>query len=43
MLEALAEGKSLARALTAAGPRVKAEQVREWFATWMELGWFARR
>ena len=27
----------------AAGPRVKAEQVREWFATWMELRWFCQR
>ncbi len=43
MLEALAAGKSLAHGVAAAGPRVKAEQVRDWFATWMELGWFARR
>ena len=43
MLESLAAGKTLARAVSAAGPRVKAEQVREWFATWMELGWFCRQ
>lgn len=42
MLEALAAGKTLAHAVAAAGPRVKTEQVREWFATWMELGWFGR-
>jgi hypothetical protein len=43
MLEALAAGKNLTLALAAAGPRVKAEHVREWFATWMELGWFGRK
>jgi len=43
MLVALAEGKTLARAVAAAGPRVRAEEVRGWFATWMELGWFCRR
>ena len=43
MLEALAAGRTLVQAVAAAGPRVKAERVREWFATWMELGWFCRR
>ena len=43
ILIALAAGQTLVQAVAAAGPRVKAEQVREWFATWMELGWFARR
>ncbi len=43
MLEALAAGRPLARAVAAAGPRVKPAQVREWFATWMELGWFCKR
>jgi len=43
MLTALTEGSTLVQAVAAAGSRVKAEQVREWFATWMELGWFCRR
>ena len=43
MLEALAAGRTLAQAVAAAGRRVKPEQVRDWFATWMELGWFCRR
>ena len=42
ILEKLAAGRTLAQAVAAAGPRVKPEQVREWFATWMELGWFCR-
>ena len=43
MLGALAAGRTLAQAVTTAGPRVQPEQVRAWFATWMELGWFCRR
>jgi hypothetical protein len=43
ILEKLAAGQTLARALAAAGPRVTADQVREWFATWMELGWLCRK
>jgi hypothetical protein len=43
ILEALAAGRTLRQAVTAAGRGVKPEQVREWFATWMELGWFCRR
>lgn len=43
MLEAIAAGRPLAQAVAAAGPKVKAVHVREWFATWMELGWFCRR
>ena len=43
ILEALAAGRTLARAVSAAGPRVKSAEVREWFATWMEMGWFCRR
>ncbi len=43
VLEALAAGRTLGQALAAAGPRVKAERVHAWFATWMELGWFCRR
>ena len=43
MLAALAAGRPLASAVAAAGRGVKAGRVREWFATWMELGWFCRR
>ncbi|MSU50348.1 MAG: DUF2063 domain-containing protein [Opitutus sp.] len=43
ILTALAAGRTLTQAVAAVGPRVKPEQVREWFATWMELGWFCRR
>ena len=43
ILEALAAGRTLPQAVAAAGRGVKPEQVREWFATWMELGWFCRR
>jgi hypothetical protein len=43
VLTALAAGRTLVDAVAAAGPRVKPERVREWFATWMELGWFCRR
>ena len=43
MLGALAAGCTLAQAVTAAGRGVKPEQVRDWFATWMELGWFCKR
>lgn len=43
ILHALAAGRPLAQAIAAGGPRVRPEQVREWFATWMELGWFCRR
>lgn len=43
VLTALAAGRTLGRAIAAAGPRVKPGQVREWFATWMELGWFCQR
>lgn len=43
VLTALGAGRTLGQAIAAAGPRVKPEQVREWFATWMELGWFCQR
>lgn len=43
MLEALGAGRTLGRAVAVAGRGVAADQVREWFATWMELGWFCRR
>ena len=40
ILQALAEGRTLAHAIAAAGPTVKPAQVRKWFTTWMALGWF---
>jgi hypothetical protein len=43
MLEAIQAGRTLAQAVAAAGRGVTAEQVRDWFATWMELGWFCAR
>ncbi len=43
MLTAIAAGRTLVQAVAAAGPSVKPEEVREWFATWMELGWFCKR
>lgn len=43
MLTAIREGKTLPQAVAAAGPRVKASQVQEWFANWMHLGWFCVR
>ena len=42
VLAALAAGRTLGEAVAMAGPRAKAERVRAWFATWMELGWFCR-
>jgi len=43
MLTALVAGRTLTQAVAAAGHGVKPEQVRDWFATWMELGWFCKR
>jgi len=43
ILDALARGATLARAVAAAGPRVKPAQVQAWFTTWMALGWFCAR
>jgi hypothetical protein len=43
ILTALAAGRTLADAVTAAGRRARPAQVRDWFATWMELGWFYLR
>jgi hypothetical protein len=43
MLVALRAGKTLPRAVAAAGPRVKAQDVQSWFANWMQLGWFCPR
>jgi hypothetical protein len=43
ILEALRDGRPLARAVAVAGRGVTPELVQRWFATWMELGWFSRR
>ena len=43
ILDALSHGSTLSRAVAAAGPKVKAAQVRSWFTTWMALGWFCAR
>lgn len=43
MLQALREGRTLPRAVAAAGPRVKPQEVQSWFANWMQLGWFYPR
>ena len=43
MLEALTAGRTLVQAVAAAGRGVKPEQVRDWFTTWMELGWFCKK
>jgi hypothetical protein len=43
ILGALRDGAPLTRAVAAGGRRVKAEQVRDWFALWTELGWLCRR
>jgi len=40
ILEALGKGRTLSRAISAAGPGVKPGQVRVWFKAWMALGWF---
>jgi len=43
MIAALQAGRSLAASVAAAGRGVTADQVRNWFSTWMGLGWFCRR
>jgi hypothetical protein len=43
ILGALRAGRTLAQAVAAAGRGVTQVQVREWFTTWAELGWFCRR
>lgn len=42
VLARLRAGAPLARALAAAGRRVRPEEAREWFETWMKLGWLCR-
>ncbi len=43
ILSVLQRGGSLAEALAAAGQAATDEQVRDWFASWMSLGWFCAR
>jgi len=43
ILAALRDGRTLTQAVAAAGKRVTAAQVQEWFTAWMALGWFCRR
>jgi len=40
ILEALAAGRTLSRAIAEAGPGVRPDQVKAWFKVWMTLGWF---
>jgi len=43
ILVALRDGQPLTRAIAAGGRKVSADQARDWFTTWMRLGWFCRR
>ena len=43
ILCALRDGVPLTRAIASGGRRIRSDQVQEWFATWMHLGWFCRR
>jgi hypothetical protein len=43
ILQAIAAGRPLPKAVAAGGAKVKPEQARQWFATWMKLGWFCKR
>lgn len=43
ILNALHAGRTVGQAVATAGGGVTQEQVREWFTTWAELGWFCRR
>jgi hypothetical protein len=40
ILEALAQGRTLTRAIAAAGDDATPSRLRRWFADWTELGWF---
>jgi hypothetical protein len=40
ILESLHGGRTLSRAIAAAGPKVRPAQVSAWFKSWMALGWF---
>jgi hypothetical protein len=43
ILEALSKGSTLTRAIAAAGPGATPARVRNWFKSWMALGWFCAR
>jgi hypothetical protein len=43
MLAALRDGRTLERAVAAAGRGVTARQVQDWFALWAKLGWLCHR
>jgi Putative DNA-binding domain len=43
ILQALGSGRPLGEAVAAGGRRVRPDQVRDWFATWMKLGWLCQR
>jgi hypothetical protein len=43
VLSALAAGRTLPQALSAAKTAITPEQVRDWFATWTELRWLCKR
>ena len=43
ILAALGDGRPIAQAVAAGGPRVRPDQVRDWFANWMKLGWLCER
>jgi hypothetical protein len=43
VLSAIKSGEPLAKALAAAGTKTKPEDIREWFATWTQLGWLCER
>jgi hypothetical protein len=42
ILKALGAGKPLPAAVGAGGKSVKPEQVKQWFTTWMKLGWLCQ-
>jgi hypothetical protein len=43
ILAALRDGLPLTRAIAAGGRGVKPGEIRDWFSTWMQLGWFCRK
>ncbi len=43
ILQALRAGRPVGRAVASGGRRVRPDQVQDWFATWMKLGWLCRR
>jgi hypothetical protein len=42
ILKALGAGRALPAAVSAGGRGVKPEQVKQWFTTWMKLGWLCQ-